>query len=97
MSDDLDIETLKNLANLLGNPSEKLTFAVDKAVELSNRLRVAHSSERVAWEQANINLKLAENAVDLLKDLRRFHAMDREAMTKVDNFLGPAGFKPCLD
>jgi len=89
MSDDLYIETIKNLANLLGNPSEKLIFAVDKAVELSNRLKVAHSGEKVAWEQVKIHLELAANAVHLLKDIRENHHVSLEVACKIDTFLGP--------
>lgn len=91
---ELSAEELKALDSIdmtpiLGTPAERLQFAMDKAVEFMRKLKVAETSQKVAWNEHRFQADVAANAIKLLREVRKDPGLSMDLKGSIDKFLGP--------
>lgn len=80
---------LVNMTPILGTPSERLQMAVDKAAEFMQKLKLAEASQKVAWSEQRQQAKIAENALHILREVRKDSQLSQASKDIIDKFLGP--------
>lgn len=78
-----------DMTPILGTPADRLQFAMDKAVEFMRKLKMAETSQKVAWNEHRTQADLASNAFKLLREVRKDPGLSMDLKQAIDKFLGP--------
>lgn len=81
-----------DMTAILGTPSERMKFAMHKAVYFMRKMNVAESACKLAWNEHKHQSELAARAIELIKDIHddaKFDFLTTATRRKIESFLLP--------
>lgn len=90
--EDLQAIDAIDMTEILGTPSERIKFALHKAVYFMRRMNIAETACKVAWNEHKHQAELASKAVELIKDIHddaNYSQLTTKTRRKIESFLLP--------